>query len=379
MNLRIVPFSSEYLDGIRALNRQLDTAEVNLGLRLPERWANPSQAPFGSAPESPFEERQFLVMDGEEVVGGFMLQEQGFHLSGRVERVTNIQAPISLGVVNRKYATLGGWMVRSVLAQRPLLFALGMGSMEMPFPRLLKAMRWHIEPVPFQFRVLRASRFLREIQALRRDPIREWGSRIAALSGAGWLGLGLAQRARGLHARRGRQIAALKAVQVTSWDEWTDEIWDVYRGQCSLAGARDRATMDLFQPLQGRLRAYQLFEPGGRLVGWASLQTRRMENSPHFGNLVVNTVLDSACIPGWEMSAIRAVTQISAGDGADVIVTNQQHKRWLEAFRASGYLNGPSNYLLAMSPALTRELEPLAENLGSAHISRADADGRWQL
>jgi hypothetical protein len=379
MNLHIQPFSPDYLAGIQALNQKFDAAQVNPGLRLPERWANGSQLPFGSPAALPFEERQYLVLDGEQVVGGFMLQEQEFQLRGRLEWVTNIQAPISLGVVDREYASMGGWLVKAVLAKKPLLFALGMGGMGMPFPQLLQALRWRLEPVPFQFRVLRPARFLREIRMLQGTRTRFWAARVAAASGVGWVGLGMGQWASGLRAKGGKRIPPVSAKQVSSWDRWTDEIWEAYRPQCSLAGVRNCATMQLFQPLKGRLRGYQFFAADGRLVGWASVQARQMENSPHFGNLLVNTVLDSACLPGWEDSVVGGVTEECSGDGADMIVSNQQRKLWVEAFSKAGFLGGPSNYLLAMSPALTKELEPLAAQYSSVHISRADADGRWQL
>jgi hypothetical protein len=388
MNLRIEPFTTLHLDGIRELNRRFDAANVQKGFRLPESWHNPSQEAFGPPPRLPFEQRQYLVLDGERVVGGFMLQEQRFQLLGRLEWITNIQAPISLGVVDRQYAMLGGWMIKTILASKPLLFALGMGGMEMPFPRLLKALRWHIDPVPFQFRVLRPARFLKEIRMLRRSPARYWAARAAAITGAGWAGIRIAQWASGLRARAGKRagkstppvVAEVTAELVSGWGAWTDEVWEEYKQECSMAGLRDCATMQLFQPFDTpRFQVYRFKAPDGRLVGWASIQSRQMENSPHFGDLMVKTILDSVCLPGWEDNVAQGATKACMTDGADLIVSNQQRRLWVGALSKCGFLSGPSNYLLALSPALTRALEPLPEQLGRAHISRADADGRWQL
>jgi hypothetical protein len=380
MSLRIEPFTARHLEGVRRLNLKFDAANIQPGFRLPESWPTISEEAFGSPAKLPFERRQYLVLDGECVAGGFMLQEQKFQLRGQLQWIANIQAPISLGAVERQYAMLGGWMMREILARKPLVFALGMGGMDMPFPRLLKALRWNIEPVPFQFRVLRPVRFLKEVRMLQRTPARLWAARVAAVTGTGWAGIRTAQWAGGLRARLKKRIPRVEAQPVADWGSWTDEIWELYRQECSMAGVRDCATMRLFQPSDApRFRVYQFKNADGRVVGWASIQGRQMENSPHFGNLLVNTVLDSVCLPGWEDSVARGATEVCSRGGADLIVSNQQRTSWVEALRKSGFLTGPSNYLLALSPALTAALKPLAEHYGSVHISRADADGRVQL
>ena len=73
--------------------------------------------------------------------------------------------------------------------------------------------------------------------------------------------------------------------------------------------------------------------------------------------------------------AARIRTALAA-NGADLIVTNQSHASWVDAFARAGFLKGPSNYLLAMS-------RPLAQAVGDGsarvHITRGDGDGRIHL
>jgi hypothetical protein len=380
MNLRVVPYLPCYVEGARELNRIFDAAGVYQGFRLSESLTYISEEPFGSPATLPFEQRQYLILDDERVVGGFLLQEQMFHLRGRLEPVSNIQSPISLGAAERKYAMLGGWMMKTILAKKPLLFAAGMGGKDLPFPRLLKALRWHIEPVPFQFYVLRPARFLRDIRILHSTPARSSIARIGAATGLGWAGIRMAHWASGVHMRRGKNAPKVTAEPVSNWDSWTDELWEKYRQTCSLAGVRDRATLLLSQPLDTtRFQAYKFHSPDGRVVGWSSIQTRQMEDSVHFGNLLVKTILDSVCLPGWEDSITQKTLEICSDSEAHLAVSNQRRAPWVGALAKAGFLSGPSNYLLAISPALTALLEPLTDNYGLIHLSRADSDGRWQL
>jgi hypothetical protein len=65
--------------------------------------------------------------------------------------------------------------------------------------------------------------------------------------------------------------------------------------------------------------------------------------------------------------------------GADLIVANCTHAYWQERLRRLGFLNGPSNFLLAISKLLASVLQARPEALGRVYITRADGDGRLNL
>ena len=48
---------------------------------------------------------------------------------------------------------------------------------------------------------------------------------------------------------------------------------------------------------------------------------------------------------------------------------------WWKALRADGFLEGPSNFLLGTSPALTK----LAASVSEVHVNRGDGDGPVHL
>src|SRR5260370_27280 len=139
-------FQPDDRPAVAEFNRRLAGHPAAEGYRLGE---NPPRALPDPPPAVHID--HYLLLDGAAVRGGFMLQKQSFWLAGAARPVNNIQMPVSEGLVDRKYAALGMLLVRLALEENPLLFALGMGSREERFPRLLEAMGWRIRSVPFLF------------------------------------------------------------------------------------------------------------------------------------------------------------------------------------------------------------------------------------
>jgi hypothetical protein len=61
------------------------------------------------------------------------------------------------------------------------------------------------------------------------------------------------------------------------------------------------------------------------------------------------------------------------------MVSNQAHAAWLGALKAAGFLSGPSNFLLAISPALTEMLKTARVEDRDIHMNRGDGDGPINL
>jgi hypothetical protein len=101
-----------------------------------------------------------------------------------------------------------------------------------------------------------------------------------------------------------------------------------------------------------------------------------MREHSHFGNLRVATVLDAVALPEATVPLVSQLRRLLARDGADLIVTNQSHTHWIDAFKNAGFLGGPSNYLLAISPALSNAI---GDRSARIHVTRGDGDGRIHL
>ena len=261
----------------------------------------------------------------------------------------------------------------SLLGAIPTLTPSEWGAKRIPSLVFSKALAGRVARVPFQFAVIRAARFLREIGPVRQGPkgilARLAASTgVAAVAGAAW--------------RRTHSYAPPSGYsfeEIASWPSDLNAVWKSCRDDFHFALARDaRAVQDLHAASQGRLHRYVL-RRGNGLLGWSAGLFTQMRESPYFGNLLVGTILDALAPPehldAWLAHTYHGLREL----GADLIVANYTHECWRDRFRRLGFFNGPSNYLLALSKPLAAALGPGPNTLDRAYMSRADGDGRLNL
>ena len=292
-------------------------------------------------------------------------------------RIACYHHPLSEGIVDRSFASIGVLLARDALARQPLLYALGMGGMERPIAKMLKALSFSLTPIPFYFRVVRPARFFREMQALRSEPWRAKLMNIAAATGSGWIAIKLAQAAAGL--KSGSPNPATDSVTEVDVEflDWADELWNQGKESVSFATVRDTTTLRLLYPPNfssniastRRLRISR----NGSAIGWSIIGQRRKD--PKFGDMRVGSIVDCWAAPENTPTVIRAATRALEKDGVDLIVSNQSHHAWCGALEKAGFLKGPSTFIFAASKKLTELLQPLKENPPAFHITRADGDG----
>jgi hypothetical protein len=165
--------------------------------------------------------------------------------------------------------------------------------------------------------------------------------------------------------------------RVADWGPWADLLWERFRNGCSFGVLRDRQTLaELYPAADPRLMRFFL-QRGGQPAGWAVCFNSYMNGHAIFGNLRVATILDCIAEPEHASSLISLTTSALASDGAALIISNQTHRNWLDAFRRCGFMTSKSNYLLAMSPALARDVN--SGGSGRIHVTRGDGDGRIHL
>jgi hypothetical protein len=102
-----------------------------------------------------------------------------------------------------------------------------------------------------------------------------------------------------------------------------------------------------------------------------------MKHHKQFGDMRVGTIVDCLAPPESAPSVIRAAASLLEKRGVDLIVSNQSNTAWTRALLASGFREGPSNYLLAISPALVEASG--GANHDQFHINRGDGDGPIHL
>jgi hypothetical protein len=373
--LRLELYSPAHVEQVRRLNARLREGNVDPGFLLPEN-ANPQCPvdPLEKKPDVLFAKRQFLAVEDNNVRGGFLLQEQACQIAGETHWCANIQMPVSEGQVDHRFSYVALRMLRLLLRDRPFLFAVGMGSREAPFAKFLDAMNWRVALVPFRFYVLQPTRFLREIQPLHSNAIRSFIANISAWRGLGNAALMTLQRL------RTRSAVKLLPERIYQWDHGISSDWSKYRTGCSFGAVRDAATLPfVFDLTDSRLFAYRFVDREGIAHGWMVLQVSALRENKYFGSLCVATLLDAICESTFERAAVRAAVECAHEQNADLLVTNQQHRRWIAAADENGFWKASSNYVFATSPQLTRRIEAVDPEFTRVHLSRSDGDGRLNL
>ena len=366
MPLQIIPFTEQHLLAVEAFNRRMTGGKAASDFLLP---TNPVSTPPDK--DSVINWTRFVVVDGEEVRGGVLKMDQPGWLNGQEVRAINFQSPLSEGIVDPKHSIVAMQIVKFEQKQGEVVFMVGMGSQERPLPRLLSAAGWSVRPVPFLFRVHRAARFLKEVGVLHTNSFPSVVARVARLTGVGSIGISILQR------QRVRCHGVVRREK--SWGSWADEIWESYRESCCFAVKRDRNTLTGLYPTDDpRLQILVIYREQ-KPVGWAVCVNTRFRNHHYFGNLQVGSILDCVAIPdAMALTAVLADHELSSA-GADLVLANQSHAEWVKAFRSSGFLTGPSNYLLAMSKRLTEAVRSVQGGDQRVHITRGDGDGRIHL
>ena len=370
MGIRVERQSPAHADAMRAFNARLTARGAVPGF-LPAELPPPARQNG-----APIVNEAFVALEDGHVRGSFELHAQMFAVGEEYHRLSHYRAPISEGIADRRYAFLGMLMAREALRTNPFLFCVGMGGVNQPLPRLLAALKFTLCTVPLLFRLARPARVLRELPLVRAARGRAVVADLLAYSGLGSLGARLHTRAADALSRR---WPALTAERVKSWGDWADELWRVGRGECSLAAVRDAAALEAMYPPADPWNICLRLSRGREVVGWAVLYDTAMQHSAYFGNLRVGTVLDCWTRPGYAVSVARAATHALEARGVDLVITNQAHAGWISAFRRIGYVRGPSNYALALSPALATAVRAHDAAQTRVHMTRGDGDGRIHL
>jgi len=368
MPLRVEVYEPRHEPEAAAFNQRIHAAGMDPGFVLPH------VASRGDSGLAMFFEQR-VVLDGARIRGGYLLQWRDFWVQGYRRRLCALQSPISEGIINRKYAGVGGLMIRHALSINPRIYAVGMGGVERPLPAMLKWLGFTVGTVPFVFRVNRAGSFLQEIKYLRTSPSRRMLLDFIHRTGVGWLALKAVEIGRRTYTRR----SDIETDIVDSLDNVADEVWEDAHQDYSLVGVRDAEVLRLLYPANAPKFSRIAVRSRAGTIGWAVTMSSQMRENKYFGNMTVGVIADALARPRDAGAVVETAARHLAHSGVDVIVANFQHSAWIDACRASGFFRGPSNHCLALSPTLAGDLSPDAPLTASVHISRGDSDGLTNL
>ncbi|MEO7999957.1 MAG: hypothetical protein ABI852_21070, partial [Gemmatimonadaceae bacterium] len=301
--------------------------------------------------------------------GMLILEHPGVVTSNGVrseQTVTNFQSPLSEGIINPKYAMVSIQLMRWALKRCPYANVVGMGNIENPLPRLLKAAGWTVRPVPFFFNLLRPARCIAELQPLRAKPMVRTVGLIGAYTGMAGLALKFVQRARGASTDGYRSALAIAPGAID------DAIWEDVEQRVSFGVVRNSETLP--QYLAPEIERHHVYH-GANICGWFSLVIAQNRNHSYFGNLRVATLVDIVASKADDSAVVARLAIVAArAAGCDIVVSNQMSDETQNALRTSGFISYRSNYLFASSKALS---EAMSDATG--FVSRQDGDGLVNL
>ncbi|MGH9632463.1 MAG: hypothetical protein ACRD7E_29505 [Bryobacteraceae bacterium] len=368
----VQPFTPEWSAAVRDFNNRLLRGGLDEDLQFPSE----PKPEFAAEPGALLEQEFFLITEEQTVRGAYFLTHEPWMHRGEPCMVANYRLPLSEGLVNPAYVPVSSIILRDALKRQPHLYCLGMGGYDRPLPKTLKALKWPMFTTPFFFRSVRPGRVLRNIHSVRRSAARRLILDLAAFSGAGWLGISLAQRMRYRPASKGKEFSVSVA---EDFGRWADDLWERVRSLYVLLAVRNSEVLRIRYPSEDeRFTRLQICK-GSETAGWAILLNTQMRGHQHFGNLKVGTIVDCLARPEHAGIVVQAATEALEQRGADVIISNQSHEAWCEAFRNSGFLEGPSNRIFAASPLLAKKIEPFMDHTGQLHLTRGDAAGPIHL
>lgn len=365
MKISVEEFQAEHEEAAAAFNQRMQRASAPAGFLLPLRAKPPVQS--GGVRVT-----HYVALDeARHVRGGVICQAHPAIAGDSVAEAVNIQSPISEGIIDPAFTFVAPQLIKHTLRLSPLAFVVGMGSDRNPLPRLLKAMGWSIPAVPFYFRLLRGARCARQLAPLRSTRGRRIAAGLAAMTGAASLAPAFAHRV----TPAAKDMASrFRAAPAERWSDWADQAWGTFAKGLSFGVLRTHDTLPFFYRFDGRSPRVYTIERNGSAEGWFGLKLTAMSNNEYFGDLVVATLTD--CV--GTADAVRAGMVLAAHaareNGADLLITNQQHRLLRDACAAAGWRQGPSNFLFATSRALTAAVQA-----DTVYITRRDGDGLINL
>ena len=360
--MQITPYTEDLEAEVRSFNQRLRAKGITY-------WSMPEthRPQFSKvAGRFPYQEL-FVAVHAGVVRGGYLLQHNQFAVRGEETAIAcGPHYNTSEGLIDRAYAMVGTIQAQDALRRQPLMYALGMGGLDAPLAKLLVAMEWVAFPVPFYFHVLSTSHFFENFTHLRKDPWKRIAMDLLHYSGLGFLALQAAQT-------RWRPMKnPMSGTVVDSFGTWADKIWEKCRSRYSLIGRRDSTTLNVFYPPEDPRFARLRVSTDTHDIGWAVVLDSQMRGHRYFGNMRVGSIIDSLAAPEDAVYVLNCATEFLQRRGANISITNQSSADWCSALAANGYLKGPSNFILAMSPQLLNRLAPLESHAKHIHMNRAD-------
>src|SRR5690606_8952973 len=136
--MAIEPYQEHHQPAVARFNQRMHIG--GSAFRFPAACRIPW--PPGAPGEQPYMEG-FVALDDDVIRGGYLIKHQSFVLDGElVQDVKNLQLPLSEGSIDAAYSRVSIEILSTAMRRHKRLYALGMGGIHTPLPKVLTSMGW---------------------------------------------------------------------------------------------------------------------------------------------------------------------------------------------------------------------------------------------
>ena len=319
-----------------------------------------------------FEHRFILTENNNIIRAGYNLKYQWFKVNNELIQLGYYYNPVTAGLFNKKYNVCGILLLNDAVKKKTDLFSLGMGGYSEPLPKLLKGMGWDLKKVPFFFKIIHPYIFLKNIRYLRNTKLKLIFIEILTISGLGWLGIKFISL---LHyiLNFSKKKKELDIIEIKTVDKSFDNLWEEVKDLNSFIAVRNNKYLN---ELYSSDRFIKLkFSHNNKVVGWSISLCTKLNEHKQFGSMKLGSIVDCLCLKNYEIEIINKTTEALKKKGSNLIVSNQSHISWQNAFKKNIFIRGVSNFIFASSKSLNNKIK----NKKFIHITRGDGDGPINL
>jgi|TARA_Y100000780_G_scaffold78227_1_gene70800 hypothetical protein len=320
----------------------------------------------------------FILIENKIAVrAGYTLKCQWFKVNDTLLRIGYYYQPVSAGLFNKKYNICGVMLLNDAQKKYPNLFSLGMGGYSEPLPKLLKSLNWKLQKVPFFFKVFNPNSFLKNMRYFKNTKLESFFIMLMMYSGLGWLFIKFIFQVSSLFNFRLKKEHHLTVKEIEIFDQDLDLVWENSKQYNSFAAVRN---CEYLKILYSDKRFIKLkFVDNNKIVGWSISLCTKLDDHKYFGHMRLGSIVDCLSLKGYEKSIVCLTAKLLKYKEADLIVSNQSHIFWKNAFKINSFINGPSNYIFALSKILSDKLMDDKKLKDYIHLTRGDGDGPINL
>jgi len=196
-------------------------------------------------------------------------------------------------------------------------------------------------------------------------------------SGLGWLLIKFIFKASSLFNYKLKREKNLIMKEINVFNQDIDSVWENSKQFNMFAALRN---YEYLKTLYSDKRFIKLlFIKNNKIAGWSVSLSTKLDNHKYFGDMKLGSIVDCLSLKGYETSIIYQTSKMLKDKGADLIVSNQSHIFWKNAFKMNSFINGPSNYIFASSKVLSDQLMGNEKLKDYMHLTRGDGDGPINL